>query len=158
MIDKATESVLEKCTINDWQLHRDKILPAVYEHVLRTMSYNPDAVAKIYQEVLGLRPGTKISLNEYIKADIGASRQQALYAGSIIERIIQLGYLPGSSVSIRRNKSGVVRGGYDSRSWVWYEAANGDVTILDVSRHVLDSLENLERQRGYDASRQNYTL
>jgi hypothetical protein len=151
-IDAAVEKVLEASRGEDGRIRKGHVLGAVYDRVSADMRYDSDAVDRLFEKDLGGVDHRKVSLNSYIVGDqkggFGECRHQALFAGAILERLIDDGVMNGQ-VSVERNR--VRRRGddkYDGHSWVRYTSSSGDVCIIDIAQHKFGPLETMiERNR-----------
>lgn len=144
-IDKSVDAIIRSSTDASGKFRKDFVLQNVFDHVSKTMAYDSGAVESIFNRV-GRKDGQKVSLDVYIKAGKGVCRHQALYAGIILERLIDKGLLNGK-VSVDRNMiKGRDADKYDGHAWTRYTNSRGDVFILDVAQGRLDSLNNLVKE------------
>jgi hypothetical protein len=153
LIDIAVDRVLVAAKDPDTgMLNKGKLLQSVFGVVSNTMRYDSAAVDKIFKGPLGGQNGRKISLSAYIEEGVGECRHQALFAGTILERLKILGIVNGM-VSIDRNE---VRRGpdgrYDGHAWIRYTNSAGVVFILDVAGKRLMTLEDAMAQHAKDPS------
>lgn len=153
-IDAAVEKVLEASRGSDGRVRKGSVLGAVYDRVSADMRYDSKAVDKLFEERLGGVDHQKVSLNAYIVGDekggFGECRHQALFAGAVLERLIDEGVMNGQ-VSVERNRVKRRKDDkYDGHSWVRYTSSSGDVCIIDVAQHKFGPLEKM-----MEANRQN---
>lgn len=146
LVNKAVEAILEQVTVNG-AVDKGLILDTVYAYVSQHMRYDAAAVDKIFAEDCEGVDGRKISLDTYIQDGVGVCRHQALFAGAVMEQLAKRGVVHGTA-SVERNlvRSGA-DGKHDGHSWLRYTNSAGEVYIMDVAQHKLDTLDNLMRQR-----------
>lgn len=145
-IDDAIAEVVRRASEGmETGYDKHKLLNGVFDVVSERMRYDSDAVKEIFKSIGG-KDGTKISLAGYIDRGVGVCRHQALYAGLVIEKLVDQGMLRGS-VSVDRN---MVKGRgsdkYDGHAWVRYTNSEGKVMILDVAQQKIGYLDNLMQE------------
>lgn len=130
-------------------LNKHFLLHSVFGVVSETMAYDAEAVERIFQTDCKARDGTKISLSVYIKDGVGVCRHQALFAGALLEMLVDDGSLRGK-VSVDRNmaRSSEDRDDeYDGHAWTRYVTSAGEIFILDIAHDRIGSLDGLMRLR-----------
>jgi hypothetical protein len=118
-------------------VQKDKLLEAVYDTVAQAMTENDlEKIQDIVKTKYGANKDGKISLGVFLKEGMGVCTHKALACGSMIEKLIDDGYLAGK-VSVDRNS--MLYGGH---AWCRYTDAKGTVFIIDVAQHYLGKLKN----------------
>lgn len=113
------------------------ILNDVFSYVRDVMPNNADEVNKIEKEIKALSKSKKIYLGSYINRQAGVCRHEGLFAGYLLEKLINNGYLKGS-VSVDRNK--VI--GKGAHAWCRYTDKNNEIFILDPAQNFNGRLKN----------------
>lgn len=147
--DKLEAGLEEKMTDSD-------ILGHVFKYVESHMEYDKEAVDRIFREKAKGVDHQKVDLGVYIDEAVGICRHQALFAGVLLEHFIDNGILTGA-VSVDRNdnkKKGSDE--YNSHAWVRYTDMEGQVYILDVAQHKMDTLKSLRHKREAGEAIWNY--
>ena len=147
--DKIEVGLEKKTTDSD-------VLDHVFKYVESHMKYDEEAVNSIFTEKAGGVDHQKVDLEVYIDEAVGICRHQALFVGALLEHFIDNSILTGA-VSVDRNS--IKQKGsdkYDSHAWVRYTDVEGQVYILDVAQHKMDTLKSLRQKREEGETMWNY--
>lgn len=154
LIDGAVNEVLARATDTaTGRVNKSQILDSVFEVVSDKMRYDSATVDQIFEQGLGGRNGSKISLSAYIERGVGECRHQALFATTILQLLSKRGVV-GGQASIDRNmvRSGA-DGKYDGHAWTRYTNSAGEVFIIDVAQKKIGSLSELMAEHAKDPSK-----
>lgn len=149
LIDAAVSEVMGRATKKDGTVDKSEALWSVYDVVTERMQYDQDATDEILKSQGG-KDGTKVSLSVYIEKGKGVCRHQALFAGTLLERLVDTGVLNGQVSVDRSERRAAQDDSRDGHAWVRYTTSSGEVIILDPAQQKMDTLENLR-----DAYRKN---
>ena len=117
------------------------ILNMIFRYAERKLHYDNPAVERHVNSLRGGREVVKITIDDFIRARIGVCRHQAILAGYLIEKLIDIGYLSGK-VSVDRNLSSK-----DGHAWVRYVTKSGEITILDAAQHFCGNIKETKDDR-----------
>lgn len=149
LINAAYDEILQRIS-PDGMPNKQLALETVFHYVREKMPYDAQTVDWIFQKKLEGQDGQEVSLDMYIAYGAGVCRHQALFAGVLLEKLVDAGILTGK-VSVDRNQSRMAQDDeYSGHAWVRYTNSRGDVIILDPAHGVIDMLPNLQaaRRRG----------
>lgn len=116
------------------------ILVGVKDYVRRAMPYDAKKVDNLSKDYADDQP---IALSEYLKAEAGVCRHQAMLAGLLVERLVKDGFLVGT-VGLGRNQVKTLGG---SHAWAIFRGKGvGEEQILDVAQNYVGTKKKARQQ------------